>query len=142
MPNRENEIHLDGNFTKRLVWNEYCEQMVERDSEHLSESSFCQMWSDAMPHVRIRKHKCVDSKCSVCCDICLLRAKSTTKEERLELTKLFKWHRMSFMGERHKYHDRRRLGKVLHFTHVHITTLPLVQTFPVPRVLLYLLSSV
>ena len=112
MPNRENEIHLDGNFTKRSVWTEYCEVMVERETEHLSESAFCQMWTDTMPQVRIRKRKCVDSKCSICSDICLLRAKSTTKEERLELTKLFKWHRISFMGERYKYYDRQRLAKV------------------------------
>jgi hypothetical protein len=149
MPNRENEIHLDGNFTKRLIYNEYCDQHVERDDQLLSETSFCQMWKDTMPHVKIRKRKGVDSKCSICCDICLLRSKSTTREQRLELTKLFKYHRMTFMAERYKYYDRVRRAKVCIIL-VHISSLspfipislPLLFSFTMNDVILCSLSNV
>ena len=107
MPNAKNEIHVDGNFTKTIVWNEYKDQMVESQLDYLSHSAFSALWKDTMPYVKIRKFKNVDSKCRVCANICLLRSKAKTREERLELTQLFFWHKMMFMSERSKYYDRR-----------------------------------
>ena len=124
VPNRRNEIHIDSNFTKSAVWKEYSLVMEDSQTAYLSESAFGSMWRDTMPQVKIRKHKNVDSKCQTCGDICLLRSKATTKEEREELTKLFRWHRMTFMAERNAYYERIRLAKVYLFP-IFIPLLPI-----------------
>jgi hypothetical protein len=61
MPNTDGHIHLEKQL-KKGIWEEYRDDFVHHDRPYLSYNSFCQIWRDSFPHVRIRAYKQVSGK--------------------------------------------------------------------------------
>ena len=106
-PSAHNEIHLEP-IPKEEVYKEYC-----FDSEHIlhqepiSLNVFRQVWKNVFPHVKIRKYKSSCGHCNLCSILSEKRRKFGDRRGREEITNLFALHRMSTMGERRTYYDRR-----------------------------------
>jgi hypothetical protein len=93
VPNRKNQIHLEYR-TKYEIWEEYRDQSKYiLCSEPISYSEFVGLWERSFSHVKIRKYKAVEGKCSTCAVLTQLRSKAKTEAERAEITKLHYWHR-------------------------------------------------
>lgn len=92
-PNRKNEIHLE--YRPKLeIYEEYvseCEEIM--CSEPISYDKFIKMWKLSFRHVKIRKYKAVEGKCSTCAILTQLRSSARNAAERAEITKLHYWHR-------------------------------------------------
>jgi hypothetical protein len=109
-PNRRGEIHLDDAATHKDIYNEYFAAKKEDKSHYLEPVgyvTFIRIWKICFPHVKIRKAKAVDTKCATCTYLTFLRKRAKSNEERAELTRLMTWHRVTFMGERKLYYERR-----------------------------------
>jgi hypothetical protein len=108
-PNRKGEIHLDDAASKKDIHNEYTAVKSEEMSTFtpLKYNAFLEIWDNCFPHVKIRKHKAVESKCITCANLTFLRTQAKTNAERAEITRLMTWHRVTFMGERRAYYERR-----------------------------------
>ena len=75
--------------------------------------AFLTTWKNVYPHdVKVRKYKSSCGHCNTCTMLSEMRRKFRDKEGRLEITKLFAFHRLSTMGERRAYYDR-RIGGML-----------------------------
>ena len=108
-PNSNQEIHLEP-IPRTEVHKEYCfdmEHILGGDNKPLSLETFRKVWKDVYPHVRIRKYKSSCGHCNLCSLLSEKRRKFRDKRGREEVTNLFALHRLSTMGERRTYYDRR-----------------------------------
>jgi hypothetical protein len=108
VPNSFNEIHLEP-IPRSDVYKEFCFNM-----EHIGDGTgavsldvFRKIWKEVFPHVRIRKYKSSCGHCNLCSILSEKRRKFRDKKGREEITNLFALHRLSTMGERRTYYDRR-----------------------------------
>lgn len=100
------QIHVDP-IPVEVLWKNYVEDMKEMNYSHLSETTFRKQWKTVFSHVRARIFKQVNLKCSICADLTEQRQQTRDHELRKELTLLAGFHRMTFMGERRIYYDKR-----------------------------------
>mgnify|MGYP003386197547 CR=1 FL=1 len=64
MPNTDGHIHLEKQL-KKGIWDEYVGDFEYRGRPALSYDSFCRIWRDSFPHVKIRTYKQVSGECAV-----------------------------------------------------------------------------
>lgn len=111
----EDEIHLDP-VPIKTVYEEYVSDAVDSSAgsglglKPLSKDSFCKMWKQCFPYVKVRCYKNVDGKCKTCSRLSYLRRKYRTRQHRQLITKLFYLHRTAYMGERCGYAQRCQLA--------------------------------
>jgi hypothetical protein len=113
VPNSNNEIHLEP-IPRSDVYKEYCFDMAQvgDGSGALSLDAFRDIWKNVFPHVRIRKYKSSCGHCNLCSILSEKRRKFRDKKGRQEITNLFSLHRLSTMGERRTYYDRRMAAQL------------------------------
>lgn len=100
-----NEIHLD-RIEKRELWEIYKNAIIAHyaDDEFVDYGTFCSIWSNSFPHVKIRKHKSVSGKCLTCHEINQLTLNSTEKAIHVAAKQLHLMHRAgNYMLERIAY---------------------------------------
>ena len=68
---------------------------------------FRKIWKSCFPYVKIRKYKSSCGHCNLCTILSERRRKYRDRAGRAEVTNLFALHRMSTIGERQMYYDRR-----------------------------------
>ena len=108
-PNTDGEIHLEP-IPKREIFKEYLFDMQNfsgRENDALSLDVFRALWKDVYPHVKIRKYKSSCGHCNLCTILSEKRRLFKDRRGREEVTNLFALHRLSTMGERRTYYDRR-----------------------------------
>ena len=106
VPNADHELHLEA-IPKKEVYKEYVHDMESRNEECLTVQVFVKLWKDVFPYVKVRKYKSSCGHCNLCTLLGEKRRKYRDKLGRQEVTTLFALHRMSTMGERRKYYERR-----------------------------------
>jgi len=106
VPNSDGEIHLEP-IPKKEVYKEYRIDMQLRNHECLALNWFVKLWKKVFPYVKVRKYKSSCGHCNLCTLLGEARRKFRDKTGRQEVTNLFAIHRMSTMGERRTYYDRR-----------------------------------
>ena len=108
VPNSNNEIHLEP-IPRSDVYKEYKFDMdnVGDGITPLSLDVFRKVWKEVFPHVKIRKYKSSCGHCNLCSILSDKRRKFRDRKGREEVTNLFALHRLSTMGERRTYYDRR-----------------------------------
>jgi hypothetical protein len=106
VPNSDNEIHLEP-IPKKDVYKEYVFDMEIRKEESMTEKSFVKLWKQVFPYVKVRKYKSSCGHCNLCTLLGEKRRKFRDMAGRQEVTNLFAIHRLSTMGERRTYYDRR-----------------------------------
>jgi len=107
VPNSE-QIHIDYMEMKKL-WEEYVEDLGEINS--LGYRSFLLLWRACFPHVRVREFKQCCGKCITCLKLTECRRGTKCKNKKDYLSRLFYFHRITFMGERKTYAQRRYLAR-------------------------------
>jgi hypothetical protein len=106
VPNSDHEIHLEP-IPKKEVYKEYVYDMEFLDEEPVTLETFLRIWKDVYPYVKVRKYKNSCGHCNLCTTLSEKRRKFRDRAGREEVTNLFALHRMSTMGERRTYYDRR-----------------------------------
>jgi hypothetical protein len=108
VPNSNNEIHLEP-IPRSDVYKEYLFDMkhIGDGESGLTLDSFRKIWKEVFPHVRIRKYKSSCGHCNLCSILSDKRRKFRDRKGREEVTNLFALHRLSTMGERRTYYNRR-----------------------------------
>lgn len=106
VPNSDHEIHLEP-VPKKNVWEEYKFDMESIDEPVLELNSFLRIWKNVFPYVKVRKYKSSCGHCNLCAMLGEKRREFRDREGREEVTNLFALHRLSTVGERRAYYDRR-----------------------------------
>ncbi len=112
-PNSQSsELQLSSNFSKKIIYVEYnmdvdifCPGMPS-----ICFKTFCTLWSNAWPHVTIRKIKDVDSKCSDCYWLTQWGRYIRTRKEREMITMFRRHHMLGVMNQRHFHTHMRDFG--------------------------------
>jgi hypothetical protein len=106
VPNSDHQIHLEP-IPKKTVWEEYKFDMEELGEIVLDLNTFLRIWKNVFPYVKCRKYKSSCGHCNLCTELAEKRRQYRDKEGRQEVTNLFALHRLSIVGERRAYYDRR-----------------------------------
>ena len=107
VPNSE-QIHID-HMEAKTLWEEYVHDLG--DVRALGYTAFLDLWYTCFPHVKVREYKQCCGKCITCLKLTEARRGTTSKIKKDYLTRLFAFHRMTFMGERRSYAERRYLAQ-------------------------------
>ncbi len=114
-PNTDSEIHLEPT-PKESVYAEYVHDMdainkekrvANGDHAPVCFQTFLGIWKTTYPYVKVRKYKSSCGHCNLCSVLSDKRRKYRDRAGREEVTNLFALHRLSCMGERRLYYDRR-----------------------------------
>ena len=108
VPNSD-QIHLEHMDLKEL-WTEYFDDMGEEYA--YGYEAFLKLWKVCFPHVRVREFKQCCGKCMTCLKLTEARRTTRDKNKKDYITTLFGYHRISFMGERATYANRRFLARM------------------------------
>lgn len=106
VPNSDHEIHLEP-VPKQNVWEEYQFDMAAIDEPALELNTFLKIWKNVFPYVKVRKYKSSCGHCNLCAMLGEKRRQFRDRDGREEVTNLFALHRLSTVGERRAYYDRR-----------------------------------
>jgi hypothetical protein len=106
VPNSDHEIHLEP-VPKYKVWEEYKFDMDAIDEPALELNTFLKIWKNVFPYVKVRKYKSSCGHCNLCATLGEKRRQFRDRDGREEVTNLFALHRLSTVGERRAYYDRR-----------------------------------
>jgi hypothetical protein len=106
VPNSDHEIHLEP-IPKKEVYKEYVFDMEFLGDEPVTMETFYKIWKNVYPYVKVRKYKNSCGHCNLCTTLSDARRKFRDRSGREEVTNLFALHRISTMGERRTYYDRR-----------------------------------
>jgi hypothetical protein len=108
VPNSDHQIHLEP-IPKKTVWEEYKFDMEQEEGVHviLDLNAFLRIWKTVFPYVKCRKYKSSCGHCNLCTTLSEKRRQYRDREGRQEVTNLFALHRLSIVGERRAYYDRR-----------------------------------
>jgi hypothetical protein len=113
-PNTDCEIHLEP-IPKEAVYAEYVhdleainkEKGLSSDHEPVCLQTFLSIWKSCYSYVKTRKYKSSCGHCNLCTVLSEKRRRYRDRAGREEVTNLFALHRLSCMGERRLYYDRR-----------------------------------
>ena len=107
VPNSD-QIYVD-HMEMKSLWEEYFDDLGELRA--LGYHAFLELWYTCFPHVRVREFKQCCGKCITCLKLTEARRGTMSKIKKDYLTRLFYFHRITFMGERKSYAERRYLAR-------------------------------
>ena len=94
-------IYIPSDMTKKSVHEKYVANCPT--DRHVKYSTFCNIWNQCLPHVRIAKPR--DDVCAICEKLrkCIMDA--VTEDEKLEATRRMQEHIRHVQAERETYND-------------------------------------
>ena len=102
------QIHID-HMEQKELWKEYEDDVGEVRA--LGYHAFLELWYTCFPHVRVREYKQCCGKCITCLKLTEARRGTKSKIKKDYISRLFYFHRITFMGERKTYAERRYLAR-------------------------------
>ena len=106
-PANSKRIHLD-DMEYKVIYKEYVDDVGELRA--LGYHQFLHLWYSCFPHVRLREYKQCCGKCMTCHKLTDARRTTRSGVKKKWLQRIFFHHRITFMGERATYAQRRFLA--------------------------------